>query len=107
MDERVLLYHLVQRVWPDRRAAVPKNLFQGYVRKKGRFRQALKEFKRWHRIDADLAIAFERRVHGEGKTFRKKYERLCTRISAVSEVGSNQGPQEAGQVHRSAALDAG
>ena len=79
MDERVLLYHLVQRVWPDRRAG-PKNLFQGYVRKKGRFRQALKEFKRWHRIDADLAIAFERRVHGEGKTFRMKYERLCTRF---------------------------
>ena len=79
MDERVLLYHLVQRVWPDRRAG-PKNLFQGYVRKKGRFREALKEFKRWHRIDVDLASAFERRIHEEGKAFRRKYERLCARF---------------------------
>ena len=29
-DERVLLYHLVQRLWPDP-AAAPKNLFQGWV----------------------------------------------------------------------------
>ena len=79
MDERVLLYHLVQRVWPDRRAG-PKNVFQGYVRKKGRFREALKDFKRWHQIDADLASAFERRIHGKGKTFRRKYKRLCTRF---------------------------
>ena len=33
-EERVLLYHMVQRVWPDVRAA-PKNLFQGYVKNTG------------------------------------------------------------------------
>lgn len=80
MDERVLLYHLVQRIWPDRRAG-PKNLFQGYVRKKGYFRWALKEFKRRHRIDWDLASAFERRVRREGKVLRTEYERLCTRFA--------------------------
>ena len=32
-EERVLLYHMVQRVWPDRRTG-PKNLFQGSVQKR-------------------------------------------------------------------------
>ena len=79
MDERVLLYHLVQGVWPDNRAG-PKNLFQGYVRKKSRFRWHLKEFKRWQKIDSDLARAFERRLRAEGKALRKNYEDLCERF---------------------------
>ena len=77
-DERVLLYHLVQRVWPDQRAG-PKNLFQGLVRKRDQFRWELKTFKR-ERIDADLAAAFRRRLDEEGAAFRKRYEDLCGRF---------------------------
>ena len=78
-DERVLLYHMVQRVWPDRRTG-PKNLFQGNVRNTNHFRWELKEFKRQHHIDADLAEDFEHRLHEEGPAFRDSYEDLCNRF---------------------------
>ncbi|MCZ0939549.1 MAG: helicase-related protein [Caldilineaceae bacterium] len=78
-DERVLLYHMVQRVWPDRRTG-PKNLFQGNVRNTNHFRWELKEFKQQHHIDADLAADFEHRLHEEGETFREIYEDLCNRF---------------------------
>ena len=79
-EERVLLYHLLQRVWPNQRKG-PMNLLQGYVKKTGHFRWRLEEFKRWRRIDDDLANAFERRVLEEGEEFcRKRYEDLCKRF---------------------------
>ena len=78
-EERVLLYHLLQRVWPDRRKG-PMNLLQGYVRNTGYFRSELKEFKRWRHIDDDLAKAFERRLLEEGKGLRERYEDLCKRF---------------------------
>ena len=78
-DERVLLYHMVQRVWPDRRTG-PKNLFQGYVQNTNYFRWELKDFKQRHHIDADLAAAFERRLREEGEAFRETYENLCKRF---------------------------
>ncbi|MDD9999983.1 MAG: helicase-related protein [Rhodospirillaceae bacterium] len=78
-EERVLLYHMVQRVWPDHRAG-PKNLFQGYVRNTNYFRWELKYFKRQHRIDEDLADAFERRLRDEAEPFRETYEDLCRRF---------------------------
>ena len=56
-EERVLLYHLLQRVWPDQRKG-PMNLLQGYVRNSGYFRWELEEFTRSKRIDDDLANAF-------------------------------------------------
>ena len=77
-DERVLLYHLIQRVWPDRRAG-PKNVFQGLVRNRDQFRWELKKFKR-ERIDTDLAAAFQHRLHEEGAAFHKRYENLCRRF---------------------------
>ncbi len=78
-EERVLLYHLLQRVWPDQRKG-PMNLLQGYVRKTGHFRWKVKEFKRWRRIDDDLGNAFERRVLKEGENLQERYEDLCKRF---------------------------
>ena len=77
-EERVLLYHLVQRVWPDRRTG-PMNLFQGYVWDKTDFRSDLTKFKQQH-IDADLAKAFERRLLEEGEDLRRLYRDLCQRF---------------------------
>ena len=78
-DERVLLYHLVQRVWPDSRTG-PKNLFQGWVKDRDGWRKELKEFKSKQRIDAELALAFERRLRKEGEALRKEYSDLCKRF---------------------------
>ena len=78
-EERVLLYHLLQRVWPDRRKG-PMNLLQGYVRNTNHFRWELKQFERWRRIDDDLARAFERRLLQEGEGLRQRYEELCKRF---------------------------
>ena len=78
-QERVLLYHLLQRVWPDRRKG-PMNLFQGYVRNTGHFRWELKAFLDWGRIDDDLAKAFERRLLDEGEDLRERYTDLCKRF---------------------------
>ena len=78
-DERVLLYHLLQRVWPDSRKG-PMNLLQGRVSRTDHFRWKLKEFKRWRRIDDDLAKVFERRLLEEGESLREQYEDLCKRF---------------------------
>ena len=78
-DERVLLYHLVQRVWPDFRTG-PKNLFQGGVRRVDWWRWKLKEFRCERNIDADIANAFKGRLHDEGKGFRERYTDLCQRF---------------------------
>ncbi len=78
-DERVLLYHLVQHVWPNSRTG-PMNLFQGQVKRRGWWRWQLKEFKRRRHIDVDLATAFERRLHKEGQGLRERYADLCQRF---------------------------
>ena len=78
-EERVVLYHLLQRVWPDHRKG-PMNVLQGYVRKTGHFRWRLKDFKRWGRIDDDLGNAFKRRLLEEGEDLRQRYEDLCNRF---------------------------
>ena len=78
-EERVVLYHLLQRVWPDHRKG-PMNLLQGYVRKTGHFRWQLKDFKRWGRIDDDLGSAFKRRLLKEGEDLRERYGDLCKRF---------------------------
>lgn len=78
-EERVVLYHLLQRVWPDHRKG-PMNVLQGYVRKTGNFRWWLNDFKRSGRIDDDLGSAFKRRLLDEGEDLRKQYEDLCRRF---------------------------
>ena len=78
-EERVVLYHLLQRVWPDQRKG-PMNLLQGFVRKTGHFRWKLKDFNRWGRIDDDLGDAFERRLHEEGEDLSRQYADLCKRF---------------------------
>ncbi|WP_419936988.1 helicase-related protein [Candidatus Palauibacter sp.] len=77
-QERVLLYHMVQRVWPNSRAG-PKNLFQGDVKNTGHFRWELKQFKHWHRIDPGIADAFAHRLR-EGEGLQARYEDLCQRF---------------------------
>ncbi len=78
-EERVLLYHLLQRVWPDQRKG-PMNLLQGYVKNTGYFRWQLKEFERRRHIDDDITRAFDHRLHEEGEGFREWYEDLCKRF---------------------------
>ena len=85
-DERVLLYYLVQRVWPDSGTG-PKNLFQGWVTDPGRWRRQLDEFADKEQIDTALARAFTRRLREVGKGpgwggegLRKQYRDLCARF---------------------------
>ncbi len=78
-EERVVLYHLLQRVWPDHRKG-PMNVLQGYVRKTRNFRWQLEDFTRWARIDDDLGDAFKRRLVDEGEDLRKRYKDLCKRF---------------------------
>ena len=77
-EERVVLYHLLQRVWPDHRKG-PMNVLQGYVRKTGHFRWMLKDFKRRRQMDDDLASAFQRRLLDE-QGLQNDYEDLCQRF---------------------------
>ena len=81
-EERILLYHLVQRVWPDPHTG-PKNLFQGRVRDARKWRCDLKKFKEKQRIDAALAEDYGHRLHDEGKGLREKYTDLCKRFQRV------------------------
>ncbi len=78
-EERVVLYHLLQRVWPDHRKG-PMNVLQGYVRKTGDFRWWLNDFRRSGRIDDDLGNAFKRRLLEEGEDLQERYEDLCQRF---------------------------
>ena len=78
-DERVLLYHMLQRLWPDQRTG-PKNLFQGHVVDWRKWRSQLKQFQRTQQIDADLAEAFERRLLEEGADLQERYKDLCERF---------------------------
>jgi hypothetical protein len=85
-DERVLLYHLVQRVWPDAGTG-PKNLFQGWVTYVDRWRRRLDEFDDTEQIDAELARAFKVRLQEAGKVpgwggedLRRRYLDLCARF---------------------------
>ena len=105
-EERVVLYHLLQRVWPDHRKG-PMNVLQGYVRKTGHFRRQLNEFRRSGRIDDDLGNAFKRRLIEEGEDLREQYEDLCRRFwrTRTRIPWSDRKPQI--KVHRSAARDAG
>ena len=77
-EERVVLYHLLQRVWPDRTKA-PMNLLQGYVRNTPYFRWELRDFARRKRLDDELADAFKGRLE-EVAGIRERYEDLCRRF---------------------------
>ena len=85
-DERALLYHLVQRVWPDPGAG-PMNLFQGGVTVASAWRRQLDDFLDREQIDPALARAFAKRLRQAGKSLgwggeglRKQYLALCDRF---------------------------
>jgi len=78
-EERVLLYWLLQSVWP-REGAGPKNLFQGNVQDPHDWRRRLEVFRRDREIDPALAEAFGerlRRADLEGEGLEAEYRRLC------------------------------
>ena len=77
-DERVLLYHLVQGLWPDKRAG-PKNLFQCGVKDPRKWRRELKGLTK-RQIDTELAEAFVRRLEEEGEGLRVQYSALRKRF---------------------------
>ena len=77
-DERVLLYHLMQRIWPDPHTG-PKNLFQGWVADRRRWRSELAVLPP-DQIDEDLADDFRRRVLAERPRLRRQYQELCRRF---------------------------
>ena len=77
-EERVVLYHLLQRVWPDPTKA-PMNLLQGYVKNTSYFRWELRDFKRRQRLDDKLANAFKSRLE-EIRGLRERYDDLCRRF---------------------------
>ena len=78
-EERIVLYHLLQRVWPDRSKA-PMNVLQGYVRNTEGFRWQIQNFNHWAQLDDDLSRAFARRLLEEGAAVRESYESLCRRF---------------------------
>ena len=83
-QERRLLYHLMQRLWPVNGSG-PKNLLQGGVRKRRDWRRSLKEFLDLHTISEEL----QRRIHSlleqvdaderaaGGVGLRSRWERAC------------------------------
>ncbi|MYD04072.1 MAG: DEAD/DEAH box helicase [Acidimicrobiia bacterium] len=75
-EERVILYHLLQKVWPDHRAA-PMNIMQGRVTNTGHFRWRLETYYDHHQLDSDLAEAFKNRLEAEGDRLRERYDKLC------------------------------
>ena len=92
-DERVLLYHLVQHVWPSPYTG-PKNLFQGWVTNADRWRWKLDEFRRERHIDVTLAKAFEDRLIEEGDGFRERYVDLCKRFQRLRKQVPDQDVRE-------------
>ena len=78
-DERVILYHLIQRLRRNTKAG-PKNLFQGR-KSKETFRNELKAFKANGGIDSDLAEDFKQRLADEGDELWDQYSDLLNRFS--------------------------
>lgn len=86
-DERMLLYWLLQSVWP-RAGTAPKNLLQGGVRDPRDWRRRLEDFRRRETIDPSLARQFERRLRRadrSGEGLEAEYERLCDRFRTYRE----------------------
>ena len=75
-EERVVLYHLLQRVWPDA-AKAPMNLLQGLVKRTDNFRWQLRDFARRAQLDDELTEAFRERLCEEGDGIREQYDDLC------------------------------
>ncbi|MDA8620795.1 DEAD/DEAH box helicase [Planctomycetota bacterium] len=83
--ERQLLYHLLQELWPVRGSG-PKNLLQGTVRSRERWRLRLRDFYDRHSISEGLqglvhaqlehVDAEERRAGGAG--LRARWESACS-----------------------------
>jgi hypothetical protein len=89
VDERVLLYWLMRWTWPTiAQGAGAKNVMQGSVTDRGRFRDRLRQCERNAPIDRDLARAFSEQLRQEdaqtrrlGKqTYEDNFRDLCARF---------------------------
>ena len=89
VDERLLLYWLLRWTWPSIALGTgAKNLMQGGVTDKDRFRERLRQCERNAPINRELANAFSEQVRWEdahareaGKvTYESTFRDLCTRF---------------------------
>lgn len=89
VDERVLLYWLLRWTWPSiAQGAGAKNVMQGGVTDKDRFRERLRQCERDAPIDRDLAKAFSVQVRREDAdareggrpTYESTFKNLCSRF---------------------------
>ena len=88
-DERVLLYWLLRWTWPAiAQGAGAKNVMQGGVTDRKRFRERLRQCERNAPIDRDLAKAFSDQLRHEDaqarlagrQTYKKTFRDLCARF---------------------------
>ena len=78
VDERVLLYWLLRWTWPSiAQGTGAKNLMQGTVTDKDRFRELLRQCERNAPIDRGLAKAFSEQVKQEDGRARAAGKRTC------------------------------
>ena len=90
-DERIVLYRMLQAIWPDPRTG-PKNLLQGWVVNSQEFRRELDHSARTKPIDSALQEAFSLRLRQAGRSreeggegLEAEYERLCHQFSYFRE----------------------
>ena len=82
--ERRLLYHLLQRLWPVKGSG-PKNLLQGAIQERRRWRRSLRTFLDRNTISEDLQKRFHellrsedaRERSGGGAGVRSRWEAAC------------------------------
>lgn len=82
--ERQLLYHLLQRLWRVKGSG-PKNLLQGAVRDRDRWREQLRTFTGRHSISKDLERGYHRHLEqvdsaeraAGGAGLRARWESAC------------------------------
>ena len=88
-DERVLLYWLLRWTWPAiAQGAGAKNVMQGGVTDRKRFRERLRQCERNAPIDRDLAKAFSKQLRHEDaqarlagrQTYKETFRDLCARF---------------------------
>lgn len=79
--ERLLLFSLLKDAWGFSSPAGAMNVLEGGM-SRDRFREQVKSFKSWHRIDSSLAKAFEEKL-AEIPTIRTRFEALCNEFTYI------------------------
>jgi hypothetical protein len=95
MEERMLLYCLLERAW-DVRGAGAKNVMQGWVSDSDRFRRRLAEYREQTRIDDSLAAQFERSLEEKidrarerkEEDLRSRFDELCSDFGRTRQLSN-------------------